>query len=365
MFRFVPMTGARPVCRKRQEPVLKKLLFFVIHGYLPDAVGGSERSFHSLFVALAQGGWTVEVVCAHREATTVTDWTLGYRCQRVPAGQVMAAVAQRIDDLQPDLVMAGPNRTVLPLLEPLAAAGIPAFFYSRMIEDLGDGFVFPPGMSVIANSEVNVRHLARHHRHPIGLVPPTIDPGHYLTEGRVGEFVTFVNPIPVKGLEVAVEIARRLPEVPFLFVKGRWASARIEPDLSAAAVLPNVEIWPTQTDMRTVYRRTDILLFPSQWEETAGRVIIEAQLNGIPVVASPVGGVPAQVGEGGILVADKTDPAQYAAAIERLRGDRGLHERMSRRALQNSQHPRFSLAAHVRAFIDFVDAELERMATAS
>ena len=57
------------------------------------------------------------------------------------------------------------------------------------------------------------------------------------------------------------------------------------------ASLPNVSIVKGVRDMRTVYRRTKMLLIPSQWEEAFGRSIIEALASGIPVVATNVGGI--------------------------------------------------------------------------
>ena len=347
---------------------MRELLFFVLHPYFPDALGGSELSFHCLFRELSARGWRVEVVCARppdRAAPRPAgsgdgspEGGLGYDCHRVPAGQVSAALVARIEARPPDLVMAGPNHPVLPMLETIARAGIPAFFYSRMLEVWTDGTP-PDTVSIIANSRVNAEHLARHHRGPIGLVPPTIDPAWYTVDQRARRFVTFVNPIPVKGLDVAVRVARRLPAVRFLFVKSRWASLRHDPDLAAARALPNVEIREPQRDMRPVYAETDILLFPSQWEETAGRVVIEAQMNGIPVVASPVGGVPAQVGRGGLLVTDKADAAQYAGAIERLRDDPNLYATLSARAMENAARPEFDLATNVDAFVRFVEDRLD------
>ena len=54
-------------------------------------------------------------------------------------------------------------------------------------------------------------------------------------------------------------------------------------------------------DMRSVYRDTKVLLVPSQWLETWGRVATEAQFSGIPVLASRSGALPEAVGPGGIL----------------------------------------------------------------
>jgi glycosyltransferase involved in cell wall biosynthesis len=53
-----------------------------------------------------------------------------------------------------------------------------------------------------------------------------------------------------------------------------------------------VEVWEHQQDTRQIYAVTDILLVPSQFYETFGRVILEAQVNSIPVVAANVDSIP-------------------------------------------------------------------------
>lgn len=95
--------------------------------------------------------------------------------------------------------------------------------------------------------------------------------------------------------------------------------------------LPNVEVWDHQWDMHRVYAVTDILLVPYQFTETFGRVIVEAQINGIPVVAANVGGIPYTFGQGSIfLVESKDDPQSYVDALQRVRTDRkSLHTAVS------------------------------------
>jgi glycosyltransferase involved in cell wall biosynthesis len=51
----------------------------------------------------------------------------------------------------------------------------------------------------------------------------------------------------------------------------------------------------------TASRRTGVLLVPSFCEEAAGRVIVEARMNGIPVLAANRGGIPEQLDGQGFL----------------------------------------------------------------
>ncbi|QSQ22280.1 glycosyltransferase family 4 protein [Pyxidicoccus parkwayensis] len=51
-------------------------------------------------------------------------------------------------------------------------------------------------------------------------------------------------------------------------------------------------------DMRPLYAAMDVLAVPSEWLEPFGRVSIEAQACGVPVLASRIGGLPETIREG-------------------------------------------------------------------
>jgi glycosyltransferase involved in cell wall biosynthesis len=120
-----------------------------------------------------------------------------------------------------------------------------------------------------------------------------------------------------------------------------------------------VEVWNHQQDMRRIYAVTDILLVPSQFDETFGRVIVEAQVNGIPVVASKVAGIPYTLGQGGILVEPKDKPQGYVEALQRLRTDETLYRQLSALALENSQRLEFDPEQQVNNFIRFVESRIK------
>jgi glycogen(starch) synthase len=67
------------------------------------------------------------------------------------------------------------------------------------------------------------------------------------------------------------------------------------------------------------FRHYDIFLFTSRWEEPFGRVILEAMSQGLPVIATRVGGIPEIINdkENGLLV-PSDDPETLANAIKSL-----------------------------------------------
>jgi len=83
--------------------------------------------------------------------------------------------------------------------------------------------------------------------------------------------------------------------------------------------------------MPDTYRRFDVLAVPSVpmpgWLEQFGRVVVEAQASGIPVVASASGALPDVVGEDGLLVPPR-DARALRAALARLLDESGLWERL-------------------------------------
>lgn len=90
-------------------------------------------------------------------------------------------------------------------------------------------------------------------------------------------------------------------------------------------------------DMFDLYRSADVFVLPSL-SEGAPRVLIEARANGLPVVATRVGGIPSTVRDGvdGLLVPPR-DPDAIAAAIERLLVDGDLRRTLIRNGYETAR----------------------------
>ena len=115
-----------------------------------------------------------------------------------------------------------------------------------------------------------------------------------------------------KGQTVAIEAAKKLPDVHFVFV----GDGELADDLKAqAADLTNVQFMGTRTDISEILNASDIFILPSDLEALP-TVLIEAGAAGLPVVASDVGGVGeiVQDEETGLLIPPR-NPSALAEKI--------------------------------------------------
>lgn len=142
--------------------------------------------------------------------------------------------------------------------------------------------------SVVVNSHYLRRYLLRW----AGVDSVVVDAPTYKLPPRdivPGPFVTIINPCGLKGIDIAIELAKTRPLVKFCAVP-MWGTT--SPDLSRLKALANVAIVSSQDDIGAILRQCRIILVPSLWDESFGRIVIEAMLWGIPVLASNVGGLP-------------------------------------------------------------------------
>ncbi|KAH9909323.1 hypothetical protein F4778DRAFT_224518 [Xylariomycetidae sp. FL2044] len=103
------------------------------------------------------------------------------------------------------------------------------------------------------------------------------------------KFIGMINPCPVKGSKILLDIAKACPHLDFLIYKSWGCTKDLEKEMKS---LPNMTVRPSCTDMNEAWRDMKVLLVPSVWYEAWGIVVIEAHSRGIPVVCSDAGALP-------------------------------------------------------------------------
>ena len=130
-------------------------------------------------------------------------------------------------------------------------------------------------------------------------------PEHFVAKKRHPKYVTMINPSFEKGLGLFARLSlvcqERLPQVRFLVVNSRGNFAEniqylhekgqrdVHPFSPQDFV--NVDMTPATTNMKPIYAATKVLVAPSLWWESWGRVVSEAVFNSIAVLASTSGGL--------------------------------------------------------------------------
>jgi glycosyltransferase involved in cell wall biosynthesis len=209
--------------------------------------------------------------------------------------------------------------------------------------------------------------LAAHYRSTLGLnadvLRTIIPPSRFTTpdqqifrinpQWRQQGFVTFMNPQPIKGVSVVARLIESMeqhrPEMNFLVVSGRLDTANLRFFGRNLGERNNVWCLDSQEDVRTIYQRTAVLLLPSVWQEGASRSIVEAQLSGIPVLASNRGGNRERLNGGGFcldlpdrllennqLIPGEADLASWSEALLSLWDDEACYAEAANRALAAS-----------------------------
>ncbi len=309
-----------------------------------DPASGAARSTRLIGEWLAAAGWEVRSVtaafsearrwCTSRELGELagemlaeepggwTKFSAGGVAHRVLAaertGQVAldAAAVQRLADgvrralrmFRPDVLLTyGDDAVWRQLRAEAAQLGVRVVYAVHNAAHSAGAFEHTA--AVLAPSRWLMEHYQRRGVRGIEVLPPPIDPAEVVASDPDRVFTTFINPSPEKGRAVFIGIAKMLAEresmTPLLVVEGRAKGA----DLIAAAMrggvdlraMTNLMIASAVRNPREIFRVTRTLIVPSL-SEAAGRVVAEAQLNGIPCLVSNRGGLPEMCGDGGRVV---------------------------------------------------------------
>jgi glycosyltransferase involved in cell wall biosynthesis len=338
-----------------------KLLQADLCSSYPLARAGGHRTVHSLLLQLSQMANFQSMALIPRRGigSQLPDYdprladfeALGIREVRLAAdrwifdcGYPVHAV-DRVENVFPNLLDSfGPDVVwsncfaSMPLLLEACRAGVGAVWYLHDRRPRPDHLrcARDAGVQLVAVSRFIADRAARESGSICEVVYPVVNETDYITTPAAEQYVTFINPRPVKGYEVFLGIPPLLPEVQFLVVEA-WPlgddRATVERQLAGFG---NVRFQRQVADVREIYKKTRVLLVPSVVEEGGPRIVREAQLNGIPVLGSPRGGIPEMVGDGGHIVADYLDPASWAEEIRVLLAEPGRHPALSAGARANA-----------------------------
>lgn len=343
-----------------------KLLFATGFQHLPQIYGGVMSNIHEMAIEITQAGHYAAVAADMRPTDliglrtramgkltskrTVHDNFLGYPVYR--RWDVIEAIPDLVAEIKPDVAVVQPSHHMA-LARELLRASVPVIVYFHdVLFDRIDGDPRElENATFLSNSEFTASRYKAEYGISSTVIPPLFRSDLYRSKSG-GENVTFVNPQPLKGRDLALEIVERCPDIPFRFVES-WELAPKEKEMLKryAKALPNLSLKSRTMNMKDVYRRAKLALMPSMVDEAWGRVASEAHFSGIPVVASDRGGLPEAVGPGGVLLDPEGPIEPWVQAIRRLWDEPAHYAELSAAALAYSRRPAIDPAAQIATLL--------------
>ncbi len=182
---------------------------------------------------------------------------------------------------------------------------------------------------VIANSNFMKELCYKWYKIKCDVIYPPIEFEKYIVKRKEPQYITFASTRKekIKGYHIFIEIAKSLPQFQFLLVG------------APADNLPqNVKYIGFLKDMREAFKHTKILLFPSLWPESPGRIAVEAMLNGIPVIYTDTPAVRETVNGAGIPIKEPHNLNEWIDKIKMLMEDISLYNKLSKKAVERAKN---------------------------
>jgi glycosyltransferase involved in cell wall biosynthesis len=321
----------------------------------PRLYGGTERVVAHLCDALADEGHDVTLFAAADARTKAHLVAVRDQALRLDAASLKSDVAAHLRLLHEvkrraahfDILHFHVDMIHFPMFEQHAHKSITTLHGRLDIKDLPSVYERWPGFGLVSISDHQRTALAS--ANWLATVPHGLPIAHYSFTARpTGDYLAFLGRIsPEKGAAEAIRLATRsgvrlrlaakVDAVDMVYFK-----SVVEPLLDHPLIEFVGEIGDTQKSDFLGNARA--LLFPIQWPEPFGLVMIESMACGTPVIAYRQGAVPEIIepGVSGVMVNSEDQALLAIAQVDRF----------DRAAVRGAFERRFTADRMARAYVD-------------
>ncbi|MEO8435164.1 MAG: glycosyltransferase family 4 protein [Pyrinomonadaceae bacterium] len=167
----------------------------------------------------------------------------------------------------------------------------------------------------------------------------------------------------IKGLRFAIMALAEMQTKAFLVIVGNDKVGRYKALAEKLGVGDRVIFAGARSDLPKIYPAADAFVLPTLYE-TFALVCLEAMASGVPVVASPAGGIEDYLHDGVNGFHIRHDPPEIAAKLDRLLNDPELHARIREAGLRTAGNYSWDTIAaqYLNLFAELVGERAGKMA---
>lgn len=318
---FIYNGTSAPIDKPKKYNSNKKEITWFLENYVPFVNAGGETVAHMFNLYLIENGYTVNVV---------GNWNpQNYEGVNYIKKSDINAVNKAVEESSILCSQLGHAESTVKLAakeDKNVIIFVHSIDHNRISINNYKSIIDQSKLLLVYNSE-SMKHHFDVYKNTFVLYPP-VDCNKYNTNTN-NKYVTIINVSKLKGGNQLIKIAKQMPNIQFLGVKGGYDKQIIDESVK------NIKYVENTKDIKSIYAQTDILLIPSN-PETWGRTATEAMCSGIPVIAHPTEGLKENLSYAGIFI-DKESTEEWVAQIKLLKEDRNEYIKLSEKGKQRSK----------------------------
>lgn len=333
--------------------IRKKVLFCNSNSIYPFSLSGAEITMHDFLDILAEAGYEVlsvncceryNLYCKYYEKVNDNgqfDVYIKFKHIFFDSRDGFWEKAKKIaSNYMPDIIFTQLNglKRIMEINR-ICKSKIIYFFHSYTKTNLSGSLDFDFNLlkdeqikKIICISKYIKNSLPNELQKKAYVIYPYINEEKYKHDILLRKNITFFNPIKTKGVEIVLGLAKRLPEIIFEIYETWQPIPQVYLDISKQ--YKNIIIY--KHSEKNLYKNTKIFIMPSQCTEGFGRGIVESGLNGIPTIASFVGGIPEAMKKSKFMVEDYTNIEQWEEKVKRLYYNEEFYQKESQQSIERS-----------------------------